>query len=609
MCPLSEIVSRPRFGFRGITPLHILLAGALVSVTLAVYAPVAGFEFVAFDDDRCVYENAHVVAGLTWANVAWAFGNFSTLNWVPLAQLSHMLDVNLFGLSPGGHHVTSLFLHLLATVVLFAALTRMTAAPVCSFAAAAVFAVHPLHVESVAWVAERRDVLCGLFWMLALWAYTSYVRKPRASAYAVVLVLLALALLAKPIAVTLPIVFLLLDRWPLQRPVSLGKLVLEKLPMLGLAALAGILTYQAQKQGGAVLPLTGYPVGLRILNVLLSFAMYVIKMILPTGLTMFYPYPASIPLWQGIGAALLLIAITAGVVVLRRRCPALLAGWLWYVVTLLPVVGILHVGVQARADRATYLPLIGLGVMLGWGLRESCRSFRHGTTVVVSTGIVFLLVYATVARAQVLTWRDSLSLFKHALEVNPDNWLAENGVGLVMYRQGKIEESLPHFARAITLRPTFVRAHNNLGAALYRLGRFDEAAIQYQAALGEDPRTPTALYNLGLVLQRQGMDRDAAERFRETLLVDPSYVDASYSLARLLLRQGRHGEARLHLGRAVELKPQRVDYRVTLAQACLGGGNFEEAAVQAREALRLDPGNDMARRYLDSALARIKKRP
>lgn len=572
----------------------LLLPAILAAAIFIVYAPAGEFEFVAFDDDVLVYENTRIREGLSVENALWAFTSLSNLNWVPMARISHMIDIELFGLDPGGHHLSSVVLHALSALLLYVVLSRMTGAPLRSCAVALLFAVHPLHVESVAWVSERRDVLGGLFWILTMWAYSRYALTHGSGSYLAVALFLSLGLMSKPTVVILPLILLLIDYWPLGRLDSPRRCLLEKLPLLGLSLAAGSLTYMAQKRGGAVQSLEDFPLAERVLNVVVSYTTYLLKTIWPSRLTMFYPFPASVPLWKVVFTALLLLLLTSVFLFHRRRNPALLTGWLWYLVTLLPVIGLVQVGVQARADRYMYLPLVGLSITLSWGLYAAVDSGRRrrGAFLVVVASV--MAAYTVLARAQARTWRSSQALFEHALRSDPDNWMAENSFGLELYRQGRIGEAMPHYREAIRLRPTYVRAWNNLGVALYRSGKTDEAIEHYKSALRTDPDSPTVLYNLGIAYRRKGMVREAEKAYREALRADPDYADAYDALGQLLMDSRRIAEARDIYTRAVALRPGRSDFLIGLGEAHLSAGSVEAAEARCREALRIDPGNARA---------------
>src|SRR5437660_12724311 len=505
------------------------VAVLLAVATLAVYAQVAGHGFVSYDDPDYVSGNPYVRAGLTRAGLSWALTTGHAGNWHPLTWLSHMLDCQLFGLRPGAHHLTNVLLHTANSLLLFVLLRGMSGALWPSAAVASFFALHPLHVESVAWVSERKDVLSTLFWMLTLLAYWRYTREPSLRRYLPVLVLLALGLMSKPMLVTLPLVMLLLDVWPLGRlplaapeggdtpcversarrqevrpgshprarkarrsealprarratwPPGL-RLVLEKVPLVALAAASSVFTFVVQLHGGAVAPVDALPFQARVANALVSYAAYLGKMIYPAGLVIFYPR-VPLPAWQVAAAGLALVAGSLLVIRLAPRRPWLLVGWLWYVVTLLPVIGLVQVGDLAMADRYTYVPLIGPFIMLAWSAAEIVRRRPAWRSTVAASAGVLLAGCAVATGLQLRYWRSSMTLFEHAVEVIPDNYVAHLSLGNALAEQGRLDDAIAHYSAALRVKPDLATAHGNLGVILARQGTPEEAGAQYAAAL------------------------------------------------------------------------------------------------------------------------------
>jgi protein O-mannosyl-transferase len=544
----------------------------LVVATLAVYAQVTRHDFVNYDDPDYVSGNSVVRAGLTRAGVTWAFTTGHAGNWHPLTWLSHMLDAQLYETSPGGHHVTSVLLHTANTLLLFAFLRGTTGAVWPSATVAALFALHPLHVESVAWLAERKDVLSTFFWMLTLLAYAWYARRPGLARHLGVLVLLACGLMAKPMVVTLPLVMLLMDVWPLGRTTSVGNRLLEKVPFLILVIVSAVVTFVVQLHGGAVATADSLPFGTRLANALVSYVAYLGKMLYPVGLVIFYPH-VPLPRWQVVAAAVALLFASWLVLRAAPRRPWLLVGWLWYVVTLLPVSGIVQVGDQAMADRFTYVPLIGPFIMLAWAGAELTRRRPSTKWITAASSVLLLAGCAASSARQLRYWRDSVALFEHAIAVIPDNYvaqfslanaLAEQGkfddaiahynaalrakpdlakaqsnLGAVLAREGRTQEAVAHYVEALRLNPDLVEAHNNLGAALAGAGRIDEAIAQYQDALRLKPDYPDAHANLGMALASQDKIDLAIAHYQEALRLDPNHPGARYNLARALAARGR----------------------------------------------------------------------
>jgi len=506
---------------------QIVIALALAGLTLVVYAPVRHFDFVQVDDPLYVIENPHVRGGLTLDGVGWALTTGRAANWHPVTWLSHMLDVQAFGVDPGWHHLTSLLLHVSNALLLFGLLVSLTGATWRSALVAALFAVHPLHVESVAWVAERKDVLSAFFWLLTTWAYVGFVRARKKTLYGLTLVLYALGLMAKPMLVTLPFVLLLLDVWPLERlrvdrpvPATAASgghrpkarrvrvrpeamagsiaaqwtLVREKIPLFVMAAASSIVTVMVQASGGAVTALDVDPLGLRIQNALVSTVLYLRDTFWPAGLTMLYPYPTSIPGWQVAGALAVLVSVSWLAWRQRQTRPWLLVGWLWYLGTLVPVSGIVRVGLQARADRYTYLPLVGFFIVVAWGVAALVERTPRLHPAVAVAALVAVLGCARVARAQAYVWEDNVALWTRATmqTMNVGEYDAHMSLGTAVGNQGRLEEAKEHFAAAVRLRPGSDAARLNLGIAFANLGRKADAARELDEALRLNPGNETA---------------------------------------------------------------------------------------------------------------------
>jgi tetratricopeptide (TPR) repeat protein len=481
------------------------VAGALAAAVALVYLPVAGFEFVEWDDPAYVTENPAVRAGLTRAGVVWAFTTAHAANWHPLTWLSHMADWSLFGPWAGGHHLTSLVLHVLATVLMFRLWWTATGAVGPSALVAALFGLHPLHVESVAWVAERKDVLCAVATLLSLQGHVDHARGRGRWGRVRAFVWLAVALLAKPMAVTLPALFLLLDAWPLGR-LGLGarRLVHEKVPFVALVVAASAVTLWAQERGGAVAAAGGLDAGTRVANALVSYVAYLFQAVWPARLSFFYPYPAHLPWWQPAGAAMALAVVTAAAAALRHGAPYLLVGWLWYLGMLVPVIGLVQVGDQARADRYTYLPLTGVFVMAAWGGAALAARWRIDRRLVATVTAVVLAAYAAAAAVQMRTWRTSRTLFEHALAIDPANPVAHNLLGFLEYGARRYDRAARHFAAAVAARPTMHEAHSNLGLSLAVQGRPAGAIPHYERALALRPDYATATFNLAIAQAATG---------------------------------------------------------------------------------------------------------
>jgi len=519
----------------------------LAVLTASAYSRVGENQFVLIDDQNYIPGNPDVSNGLTKESIVWAFSSFHVANWHPLTWLSHMLDVQMFGLEPSWHHIVNLLFHILNSVLLFAVLGRMTGEYWKSAFVAALFAVHPLHVESVAWVAERKDVLSTFFWMLTMWAYFRYTIRPRVTAYLPALLFFALGLLAKPMLVTLPFVLLLMDYWPLGRmdgsrraeagprgtvpSPGFGHLVSEKVPFLILSAASCVMTFIAQSQVRTTAS-TLFPLWGRISNAMDAYVRYIGKTLYPASLAIFYPHPIStLPAWEIAGAFLLLAVLTASVLRCRRRMPYLAVVWFWYLGTLVPVIGIVQVGEQAMADRYTYVPAIGLFLMLSWGAGELSRRIRISGQVLAATGGALILVLAVLTWNQVRHWKDSISLFRHAVEVTGSNPRMKNALGIAhdlkgqeLLRQEKVAEAIEHFEAANRNKPYDPAILFRLGGALAEEGKAKEALPYLKLATEIKPEWETAHLVLGRAYDQLGEKSLAEEQFRETLRINPSNI-------------------------------------------------------------------------------------
>jgi Flp pilus assembly protein TadD len=572
----------------------------LAVLVAAVYWPVAHAAFLNYDDNQYVTANPHVRGGLTVRCVAWAFSGSHASNWHPLTWLSHALDCECFGLNAGGHHVVNVLLHVTNTVLLFRVLRRMTGAMWRSACAAALFGIHPLHVESVAWVAERKDVLSGLFWMLAMWGYARYVERPTSGRYAVVAGCYALGLMAKPMAVTLPFVLLLLDYWPLGRtrwtppavgnhaPLRLSQLIVEKIPLVALAALSCGVTMWAQRRGGAMDSSWELPFGPRLANAVVAYGLYMEKTLWPTGLAVFYPY-REWPL-STLALAGMILAVVSGMVIWReRREPHLTVGWFWFLGTLVPAIGLVQVGVQSMADRYMYLPLVGLAIMVCWSVPSRATEPRSVPVFAGVAAVLVLAICAALSRMQVQYWRNSETLFRHALDVTQDNWLAHTNLGVALAQTGNIEEAFAHYEQALRINPDLADTHYNLGIALERTGRRPEAIQEMEHAVRLRPQFVEARNDLGIALAQAGRYPEAVEHLERALSLNPDLADAHYNLGTVFAQLGRTPEAIEHLQRALQINPDLADAHYNLGLALEKLGRTSEAIEHLQQALRIKP--------------------
>jgi tetratricopeptide (TPR) repeat protein len=560
----------------------------LAAITFAVFGQTAGFGFLNLDDDLYVFENPHVARSLSLKGLAWVFTHADCNFYHPLTMLSLMGDYQLHGLHAGGYHLTNVLLHTASVILLFLILRQMTGALWRSAFVAAVFAVHPLRVESVAWVAERKDVLSAFFFMLTLGAYARYVRAPNSLArYLVVAAAFVLALLSKPTVVTLPFVLLLLDYWPLRRfeqPRKLSGLILEKIPLLALAAGACAMTVLAE--GEAIAFNNDIPMPSRIGNALVSCAVYLRQMVWPEGLAVLYPYPHhGLPPWEVALAGALLAGLSAVAWAERRRRPWLLIGWLWYLGMLTPMIGILQVNPSAQADRYTYLPQIGIYVAVTWLVAE----WRLNRVALGGLMAGVLAVLMVCAWKQIAYWQNSETLWTHALACTTDNDMARFNLGTALLQKGRVDEAITQFQQALQINPDYAEAHYNLGNALLQKGRADEAITHYREALRIKPNFAEAHYNLGIALAQKGREDEAIAHFQKALQIKPGYAEVHNNLGILLLQKGKEDEAIAHFQKALQIRPDCADACNNLGILLLQKGSADEAIDYFQKALQIRP--------------------
>lgn len=575
----------------------LLICFGLVFVTFAAFEPIRHNDFVSYDDAMYVTENPSVNEGFSVESVLWAFTTTHASNWHPLTWLSHMLDCELFGLRPFWHHFVNLLFHTANTVLLFWVLARMTGEVWASAFVAALFAVHPLHVESVAWAAERKDVLSGFFWMLGMLCYVRYVERPGAARYMVLLLVFALGLMAKPMVVTLPFVLLLLDYWPLNRlrMSTTLRLVGEKWGLFVLAAASCAVTYIAQETTGATEMVAGLPLSIRAGNAFVSYVVYLWRLVYPRALAVLYPHPGtSLAMWQVIGSAVVLALVTAGTIYFAGRGKSYAAvGWLWYLGTLVPVVGLVQVGRQAMADRYMYLPSIGVFIILAWGMAELLGRLFYRKVVLATAAFVVLGVSVLCTRVQVGYWQNDLTLYRRALAVTENNAFMHYSLGDALRQAGRLEEAVKEYRAALRIEPGHTRSHGNLGNALYLLGRVDEAIEHYRRAVEADSNYINARYNLGLALSSRGEYEEAMSQYRRVLEAEPDNAAALNSMAWILCTHpdvGRRDALRaISLARrAAELTEyKKAEVLDTLATSYAEAGQFEQAERAASLALEL----------------------
>jgi protein O-mannosyl-transferase len=637
------------------------ISALLFIVVAAAYVPSLRNGFVNLDDPSFVYANPYVQGGITAEGVRWAFTSINRGFWQPLAWLSLMLDAQLFGAKAGGYHLTSLIIHAATTVVLFLAFRRLTGATWRSAFVAALFGLHPLHVESVAWVSERKDVLSALFWALTMWAYAGYVegresrvespegeverrgsrvesvdkgvegreskaksREPGAPErstldarrstllYLLALVFFTCGLMSKSMVVTLPVILLLLDWWPLGRidlrnlraeRGTAGRLVREKIPFFALALVFGILTIYAQKVTGAVQNTETFPLVTRVENAVLAYVIYLFQTVWPASLAAFYSYPKNFPLMAVIGAAAVLAGITVLAIKAQRRHSYIMAGWFWYVLTLLPVIGLLQVGSQSHADRYTYIPLVGIFVALAWGAEEWTRRMPNRLLPLSVSGVAVIAVCAALTWNQTGYWRSSETLFTHALRVTRNNEVAHNNLGTAIFRDGRVDQAIVHFQEAIRLKPRYAVAHANLGTAFVSKKRYDDAIRQLQEAIKINPKYAGAYRNIGTALGQEGKIDQAMPYFQKSISLEKNDPEAHYDYGVALLQKGLLDQAIKEFSEAVRLNPNYAAAQANLGSTLLMQNRFDEAINHLNLAIRLGGRFPAAYRNLGTALA------
>jgi Tfp pilus assembly protein PilF len=611
---------RPAVGLSGAATFgrpDFLILVALAVLTLGIYAQVIGHQFITFDDDSYIKENPIVNRGVSVAGLAWAFTTFYKANWHPLTWIAHMIDSQLFGLNAGGHLLVNALIHVANTLLVFWFLLRAKGARWPSALVAALFALHPLHVESVAWASERKDTLSTFFGLLSLIAYVRYAKAPSVSRYAWTAVTLALGLLAKPMLVTWPFVMLLLDYWPLRRLsqstsrknflVSIAPLLREKLPLFALVTASAVITSVAQSHGGAVRTFTHFPIALRLSNALVSYAKYLLFTFWPHDLAVCYPFaPTGVPTWQIIGAAFLLTGITAFCLFQRKIRPYLIVGWLWFLGTLVPVIGLVQVGWQSMADRYFYVPSIGLFIAFVFGLADIAKTRHVAPSLRVATAGGALLVLATLTNTQIQRWSDSFTLFNHALAVTPLNLPIEQSLGLAMAKSGRYDEAAGHFEKVLQVYPNFYDGLLNMGITRSKQGRPAEAIEYCQAAIRSRPDAPKAYVQLAHALWKQNRDEAALEQMRRALQLAPKDADVRADFGLALERVGRIPEAIEQLHEALRLNPNNAEAHNNLGLALLALSNARESIPEFEAALRLKPDLKVAADNLRRAQAQSK---
>ena len=605
-----------------------ILALILVVATIALYYPVSHHPFVNYDDDAYVTENVHVQSGLNLDTVHWAFTTFESANWHPLTWISHALDYQMFQLDAGGHHETNMVLHVVNVLLLFWVLLRATGSVGPSFMVAALFALHPVNVESVAWISERKNLLSMLFFLLALGAYRWYARQPRVGGYAAVAALFALGIMAKPQVITFPFVLLLWDYWPLRRMFagsekassggeltamperSLSWLVLEKLPLIAICAASAAITLKAQRAAGAMSGLNWHPFSVRLENAIVSYARYLGVAFWPSSLSLYYPHPGdSLVLWQVIVAGAILLAVTLLVVAGRRR-RYLLVGWLWFLGTLVPMIGLVQVGNQGRADRYAYLSFIGLFIMVCWGVAEVARQRQISGAPLAAASALLLIVLAVMTHRQVAYWDDNVTLWSHAVEVTKNNYVAEDHLGGALLADGRIEAAMPHFYRAVAINPDDPDSNLNIGGYEQQQREFAQAVAQYKKVISSTQGSlvlnagvrAKAFNNMGYAYRELGDLAHARGSFEAAVAANPQYPKAWIGLGLVDQKSGNLGAAIQAYSQAMKLQPSDWGY-LLLARALEQSGDNNAALSAIQQARSMTSNFESAQRGADKLLA------
>lgn len=584
--------------------LDTLICLALAAVTLALFWPATGFEFNNYDDSQYVTSNPHVLSGLSWKNVAWAFTSGYASNWHPLTWLSHMLDCQIYGVDAGGHHLTNILFHTANVLLLYALWRCLTGAVWRSALVAALFGWHPMHVESVAFIAERKDVLSAFFGFATLLAYWHYARQPSGRRYALVILGFVLGLMCKPMLVSLSLLMLLLDFWPLERRQPWGRLVVEKVPLLALSAASSAVTIWAQRAGGAMATLQAYPFSTRLLNAIHAYVAYIGKLLWPAHLAVLYPYRFHLAAGAVAGAAVLFIGLTIAALwgARGRRRPWWTVGWLWFVIALGPVIGIVQVGGAAMADRYSYIPSVGLFVLAAWEATAWLAGRLAGRWMLGVVSAVILAACLVGTSRQLSYWRNSVTLFSHALAVTPDNAVAECNLGSALESEGKTKEAREHLERALRLSPHYANAEDNLGLISYDQGDLPDAEKDFRAAVKDDPHHDRAWANLGLLLLNSGRASDAIDPLTHAVARSPENAYAQLGLARALDDAGKAAQAFPHYLAAVEDKPNLPEAQANLGAALTAQGRYPEALSHLQRALALNGHSWEAHYYMGNVL-------
>jgi tetratricopeptide (TPR) repeat protein len=573
------------------SPKHqvLFISAVLVLLILAAFEPLRHNDFINYDNETYLFDNPHVRSGFTQESIIWAFTTGYAANWHPLTWLSHILDIELFGLNPLAHHFHNLLLHTISVVLLFWLLYKMTGSVWCSAFVAMVFGIHPLRVESVAWAAERKDVLCAMFWMLTMLAYLGYVRRGGILRYFLIVLCFALGLMAKPMLVTLPIILLIMDIWPLKRiHKNIGRLILEKIPLFILVVISCIITYKVQQGAGSVANMDLLPPTVRISNALVSYIGYVGKIFWPVDLALLYPYPQHMYLWKPVISLLTLIALSGFVIYRFGKQPYLAAGWLWYVISLVPVIGLVQVGSQAMADRYTYLPSIGITIMVAWTMALLIFNWTRLRVIAATLAGISVVAMVFATRTQIQYWKNSITLYERSLAVTQNNAIISNFLGQIYLKQNKMDTAFDLIAKSIQIQPKYADAHTNMGMILAARGKNDQAAIAYEEAIKLNSHCFGAFTNMAILKAQQGFLDEAAELLRQSIQINPT-AEACFNLGLIHKMQNKKEDAIANFRLALAIAPDDCKALWNMAICLQSTSNLQEAVETYYKVIKLLP--------------------
>ena len=597
---------------------EIIFCQFLILITIFIYWPIHVADFITFDDQLHITTNFHLKSGFSWESIIWAFTTSYGGNWHPLTWFSFMLDYRLFGLNPAGYHSTNLCLHALNGSILFLVLHRLTKSFWRSALVATLFVVHPCHVEAVAWISERKDLLCTFFGFAAMGAYVKYIKTAKSKYYLLLVVLFSLALMSKPMIITLPFILLLLDYWPLKRISAIehrtkygffhaiSPLIREKIPLLCLSTISAIVTYWAQQSWEAISSFQAVPLTFRLMNAVYAYIKYIENLFWPANLTVFYPTVDNFQEHEVLFYVLTLVIITCYAIYKKNNYPYLIVGWFIYLGTLIPVIGIVKIGSQSMADRYTYIPFIGLFIIISWGICNLFEKVSYRKIIVLPLVLIFLIYLSCISREQVKYWRNSVTLFSHALQIVPNNYVAHENLGFAFLDQGRLDDALYHFRKASVLMPGKERFYKNVSIPLHRQGRYEEAINELIKSLRINPNYSDGYYHLGNIYYSQQRLRESADQYRRTIALQPDHAEAHNNLGMILAQEGHTVEAIKHCSEAIRLKPDFAEAFNNMGVYLANQGDLRGAIAYFDKALTIKPDYLGALNNRETVLKRLK---